>query len=394
MKFQVASNSLLQQLTAVNRIVNSKNALNILDNFLFSIEGQTLTITGSDQENVITATLPLIEVEGNGCVALNAKLLLDVLKELPGQPLTFIINDENFAVELKFAGGFANFMGVNGKEYPVLGNYQGESVSFSIPAQVVQKGIENTIFAASIDSVRPTMMGINWDICPLKEGAMEGQPDCRQPGIVFATTDTHKLVRYTNTESNPGVIASFIMPPKPAAILRSLITKDDDEIQVTVYDKNAIFRFATYTLGCRFINGMFPKYNKVIPRENPYLLTVDRLSLLAAARRAALFTSQASFLVKMVIEPETITLAGQDVDYSSQAEEKVPCSYSGEPMTIGFNANYLIDVLSNLKSDEVNIALSDPGRAAVFTPVQDNNDEGVVMLLMPMQVVDYSWSKD
>lgn len=389
MKFNVASKLLLQQLSAVSRIINSKNALSILDNFLLSVSNNVLTITGSDQENTITATVDVTEQEGEGRVAVNAKRLLDTLKELPGQPLEISVNDETFEVDIRFLNGHFVFMGVNGNEYPELGNYEGDAARFTIPAQIVQKGIDNTLFAASLETIRPTMTGVYWDICPLKEGAMEGQEDSKIPGIVFVTTDTHKLVRYTNTEANPGVSSSFIMPPKPAGILRNLISKDDADIEVEIYDKNATFRFATYTIACRFIIGRYPNYNRVIPRENPYKLNVDRVSLLTAARRVALFASQASFLVKMVIEQDSITLVAQDVDYSTAAEEKVSCVYEGEPMTIGFNANYLIDELNNIKCDEVKLTLSDPGRAGVFMPAEPKEGEDVVMLLMPMQVVDY-----
>ncbi len=383
MKFKVASTSFLQQLSAVNKIINGKNALSILDNFLLTVKDGILTITGSDQENTMTATLETLESEGEGCVAVNAKRLLEMLKEVSGQPLTFTIDSESgFRIDIDFTNGHFAFMGIDGREYPSLDVFSDEPKRFSLPASVVQKGVENTIYAAGTEIIRPVMTGVYWDICRVDaEGNMT-------PGITFVATDTHKLVRYINTEANPGITTSFIMPPKPANILRSLIGKEDGDVDVELYEKNATFRFGRYSLSCRFINGRYPDYNRVIPRENPFEMLVDRVSMLNAVRRMSLFASQASSLVKMRLGENEVELTSQDMDYSTAAEEKVACSYSGNSMVIGFNADYLIDVLGNLPGDTVRVRLSDPARPGIFMPEEAMENVDLLVLLMPMQVSD------
>ncbi len=387
MKFNVPSKTLQTQLTAVSKVINSKNALTILDNFLLSLQGDTLSITGSDSENTMIATIQVFDAEGEGLIAINAKRLLDVLKEVPGQPLTFVINDETKEVDIRFLNGHFNFMGIDGNEFPRKDESTEEKQTFSIPAAVVRKGLETTLFAVGTEAIRPIMTGVYWDICPMPENAAEGAEAL--PGITFVASDTHKLVRYINTESNPGLTASFIMPPKPAAILRALIAKEDGEIKVEMDSSSATFSIEGCSLSCRFIKGRYPNYNRVIPENNPFELTIDRISLLTAMRRVALFANTASSLVRLNIRQGEILLAAQDLDYSTSAEERLECDYQGNVMTIGFNATYMIEVLNNLQADTVVIRLSDPARPGIVLPLVQLEGEDVLMLLMPMQVMDY-----
>lgn len=382
MKFNVSSKALATQLAAVSKVINSKNALSILDNFLLTLQGDILSITGSDQENVMTATLEVFEAEGEGSVAVPSKRILDMLKEVPGQPLTFYINDDNKEIDIRFLNGHFNFMGIDGNEFPVQGEVRHETRRVTLPAEVVRRGLETTLFAVGTETIRPIMTGVYWDICPLDENE---QP---MPGITFVGTDTHKLVRYINTSVNPGLTFSFILPPKPAAILRSLIAKEEGEIDIEMDDKSAKFTIGTYTLSCRFINGRYPNYNRVIPTNNPFELTVDRVSLLNAMKRVSLFASSASSLVRMNIRPNELLLAAQDLDYTLSAEERVECEYEGNAMTIGFNATYMIEVLGNIPADTVVVRLSDPARPGIFVPLTDLEGENLLMLLMPMQVMD------
>lgn len=378
MKFKVTSTEFLQQLSAVGKIINGKNTLSILDNFLLSLEGNTLTITGSDQENTMTATIDCLEAEGAGSVAINAKRLIELLKEISGQPIEFNIDESNFHIDVDFLNGHFAFMATDGKEYPQLGVFDEEPARFTIPAHMIRKGIENSLFAAGTDIIRPIMTGLFWDICH------KNDDNTFIPGITFVASDTHKLVRYINTESNPGVTTSFIMPPKPAGIMRSIIAKEEGDVEVELYSKNASFRFGNYSLACRFINGRYPDYNRVIPRENPFELIVDRVSMLNAVRRMALFASQASSLVKMHLTAGNIDLTSEDTDYSTAAEEHVQCSYSGNEMEIGFNAEYLIEVLSNIPGDTVKICLSDPARPGIFTTEEKSENENLLILLLPI----------
>lgn len=374
MKFNVSGKALQQQLQAVSKVINSKNTLTILDNFLLTVEGETLTITGSDQENVMTASVEIMEVEGEGSIAISAKRLLDIFKEVSSQALTFYINDTTFEVDIKFLNGHFNFMGVNAAEYPSKMQHEQDTVEFRMPAFVAQKGIENTVFAASTDTIRPVMTGIFWDI--------------HESDITFVSSDTHKLVKYVNSECAPGLTASFIMPAKPANILRSIVGKDESEMIVRMDSRSATFIFSNYTLTCKFIKGNYPNYNRVIPTGNPFLLTIDRMSLLTAMRRVALFASAASSLVRLNIQPNEMLLSSQDLDYSTSAEERVACEYEGNAMTIGFNAQYMIEVLNNLKGNVVLVKLADPSLPGIFSPDEQPAGESTIILLMPMQVLD------
>lgn len=375
MKFNVPSKELHTQLQAVSKVINTKNAMSILDNFLFEVSGDRLHITGSDQENIMTASLEIMEVEGAGKFALNAKRLLDILKELPAQGLAFTVNEEQMDVDIRFSTGHFSLMGINGDEFPQAEKLGDDCRRLTMPASVVQKGIENTIFAVCADTLRPMMMGIYWDI--------------HNDDITFVSSDTHKLVRYINRELAPGFESSFIMPAKPAGILRGIIGKDDAEITVTIGEKNATFEVGAYTVTCRFINGNYPNYNRVIPADNPFSLTIDRTALLTAMRRVALFASMASGLVKFDILADRIHLSAQDVDYSVSAEEDIMCDYSGNPMTIGFKASFMIEVLNNMKGQTIVLKLSDPTRPGIFVPEEEQAGEDILMLLMPMQTFEY-----
>lgn len=381
MKFNVSSKALAAQLAVVGKVINSKNALSILDNFLFTLSGNTLSITGSDQENIMTATMEVFDAEGEGSIAVNSKRIMDMLKEVAGQPLTFYINDDNHEIDIRFLNGHFCFMGINGDEFPRAEESEKPN-TVKLPAQVVHSGLEATLFAVGTETIRPIMTGVYWDICPLDN---EESP---MPGITFVGTDTHKLVRYINTSVNPGLTFSFIMPPKPAAILRNLVAKEEGEVLIAMDDKSATFTIGDFSLSCRFINGRYPNYNRVIPADNPFELTVDRISLLTAMKRVSLFASTNSSLVRLNIHPDEVLLAAQDLDYTLSAEERVQCEYKGNSMTIGFNAVYMIEVLSNLQADTVVIRLSDPARPGIFVPLTNPEGEDVLMLLMPMQVLD------
>lgn len=374
MRFNVSGKALQTQLQAVSKVINSKNALAILDNFLLRVEDDKLFITGSDQENVMTATLEVMESDGNGEIAVNAKRLLEIVKEIANQPLTFYVNDNNKEIDIKFLNGHFNFMGVDAAEFPRKKDHEPDARVFSVPATVVLNGIENTLFAASTDPIRPIMTGIYWDIAP--------------ENITFVSSDTHKLVRYINRIAKPGLTDAFIMPAKPASIIRGILPKEEGEVIITKDSKSATFTFGDYTLSTRFIKGNYPNYNRVIPENNPFCLTVDRESLLNAMRRVALFASKASQLVKINIQPTELLLAAQDLDYGTCAEERVDCDYKGNSMTIGFNSVYMMEVLANLKDQTILVDLSDPARPGLFRPFTEPEGEEIVMLQMPMQVIE------
>lgn len=374
MRFNVSGKALATQLQAVSKVINAKNAMSILDNFLLSVKDNRLTITGSDQENVMSASIEIMESECDGEIAVNAKRLLNIVKEISGQPLTFYVNDDNKEIDIKFLNGHFNFMGVDAAEFPRLKDQEEERETFSLPANVVLNGIENTLFAASTDPIRPIMTGIFWDIFPDR--------------IVFVSSDTHKLVKYTNSTTNPGLETSFILPAKPAGIVRGLLSKEEGNIEIVKDSKSAKFKFGDYTLSTRFIKGNYPKYERVIPQDSPFHMVVDRETFLNAMRRVSLFASQASQLTKINVQPTEMLLAAQDLDYSTCAEERVDCEYKGNAMTIGFNSVYLIEVLSNLKGESIVVDLSDPARPGLFRPLTQDEGEDIVMLQSPMQVIE------
>lgn len=373
MKFNVAGKTFQQQLQAVSKVINSKNALSILDNFLLRVEGDRLYITGSDQENVLTASLDVMDSECDGSIAVPAKRLLEITKEISGQPLTFVINDDTKEIDIRFMNGHFNFMGVNADSYPQRREHEESARKFALSAEVVMKGIENTLFAVSPESVRPIMTGIYWDI--------------HEEDITFVSSDTHKLVRYINSQVKPGFEGSFIMPSKPANILKGIIGKEDEEINVVFDAKGATFSFGDYSLSCLFINGTYPNYNRVIPVENPFEMTVDRVSLLTALRRVSIFATKSSNLVVLTFGPGEVQLSAQDLDYGTSAEERVSCSYEGNNLTIGFNGSFMIEILNNLKCDTIVFRLSDPARPGIYMPLEQGEDENIVVIQMPMQVL-------
>ncbi len=374
MKFNVHGKTLQQQLSAVSKVVNAKNALSILDNFLLEVKDDSLFITGSDQETVMTARLEITNQGLDGKIAINAKRLMEVVKEVASFPLTFEIEETTGTVDLIFPGGHFAFMGVDAAEYPHSFETDDLSVEMIIPSEVIQRGLDFTLFAISTETIRPMMTGVYWDF--------------HENDITFVGSDTHKLVRYINSAYSPNRVTSFILPGKPAAILRSLLSKEIDTVKIRKDDKSAIFSFGDFRLGCRFVKGNYPNYNRVIPQDNPNELTVDRTSLLSAMRRVSLFASKASSLVKMTMEENSVMLQSQDLDYSTKADEHVACSYEGSPLSIGFNSVYMLEVLNNLPGDSIIVKLSDPGRPGLFMPFEQKENENVVMLQMPMQVIE------
>ncbi|MDE7381254.1 MAG: DNA polymerase III subunit beta [Muribaculaceae bacterium] len=374
MKFNISGKSFLSQLQAVSKVINAKNAITILDNFLLKLDGDILYITGSDSENVMTAKVEVMDSDGEGEVAIGAKRLLEIVKEVAAQPLSIELDEGNMLAKLTFPTGEFSFPAISGSEYPRKKEQEAEKIEMTIPASVLAKGIENTIFAVSQEMIRPIMTGIFFDIKP--------------ENITFVSSDTHKLVKYTNSTVAPGVELGFILPSKPAGIIRSCITKEDDEVKISADSKGAVFNFGTYEVSCRFIKGNYPPYNRVIPQDNPYKLVVDRETLLNATRRVSILANKASNLIRMAIGASAIELTSQDLDYSTAARESVMCDYEGNPMTIGFNSDYMKEVLSNLKGESIIVELSDPTRPGLFMPSEKEAGEEIVMLQMPMQVFE------
>lgn len=372
MKFNVQSKLLLNRLNAVSKVVSSKNAYAILDNFLFELQSDRLIVTGSDMETRLTTIIEVQNVEGLGKFALDVKRTINSLKELPDTALTFEINDETLAVKVTYQNGYYDAMALSGDEYPEKAANANDVKQFSLPSKSIASGIGHTLFAVGNDEMHPQFSGIFWDIMP--------------DMIVYVASDSHKLVRYRQTDVHPNFERQFILPSKPAAILASIIDRNSEEmVSITVDESSATFENCDFQLSCRFINGRYPRYNSVIPEDNPYTMAVERQTLLNAVRRVAVFANVGG-LVRLDLHPDHVVLTAQDVDHSTSAEETINCEYNGEPMNIGFKSADVIDVVNNIDSDGIFLKLLDPARAGVFLPSEQKAGEDLIVLQMPMMI--------
>jgi len=374
MKFVVSSTELLGHLQAISRVISSKNTLPILDNFLFNLSGNDLEITASDLESTLITRMKLENASGDGIIALPARILLDTLKEFSVQPLSFDINLDTMAVVITSENGKFNVVGQNGIDFPALPAIRKEKkFSFVINADVMLAGINKTLFATADDELRPVMGGI----------FIEASTD----RITYVASDAHKLVRYQRTDSHAEDNASFILPKKPASLLRNILPREEGAVTVEFDDKNAFFNLNDYKVVCRLVEGNYPNYNSVIPKNNPRKVTIDRVEFYNTLKRVSVFSNQASNLVKLQLKGNQAMVSAQDIDFSISAYEKIKCQYEGEDMEIGFKSVFLLEILANISSQDVMIELADPTRAGLFLPGEtENESEDLLMLLMPMMI--------
>lgn len=373
MNFIVSSTQLLNHLQAVSRVINSKNTMAILDNFLFDLNGNTLTITASDVETTMVTSLEVDSVSGEGKIAVDAKRLTSILKEFPEQPLTFNMDNTSFNVDIVSENGKFSVLGTNGDDFPQIQSLQDETCNVNLSAEALLQGVTKSIFATSSDELRPVMTGIFIEIA--------------QGKIKFVASDAHKLVCYSRADVQAESESSFILPQKPANLLKNILPKDDSPVKLSFDKKNAVVEFNKYKLVCRLIEGAYPNYQAVIPVDAPRKLTVDRIDLCNCLRRVSVFSNQASNLIKLSITANQLTVSAQDIDFSISAHERVKCQYEGEDMEIGFKSTFLIEILSNLNCNDVVVNLSDSTKAGTFVPLdQTSVDEDVLMLLMPMMI--------
>ena len=374
MKFIVSSTGLFSHLQAISRAINSKNSLPILDCFLLELIGGKLTITASDSETTLSTSLEVNEWSGDGRFAISSKTILDALKEIPEQPLTFDINMERLEVTVQYQNGQYNMMGQNADEYPQAPALNDAAVRVSLGADVLMTGVNRALFATGDDELRPVMNGVYFDITT--------------EDITFVASDGHKLVRNKTYAAKGDEKATFILPKKPATLIKNLLSKEQGDVQIGFDDRNAVFTMENYSMTCRLIEGRYPNYNSVIPQNNPHQATIDRLMFMSALRRVSVFSSASSSLIKLSLSSNQIKISAQDIDFSTSAEETMMCSYEGNPMSIGFKSTFLIDILNNMSSDEIVMELADPSRAGVIVPVEQEENEEVLMLLMPMMLND------
>ena len=370
MKFIVSSSYLLKQLQVLGSVINSSNTLPILDNFLFELDNNLLKVSASDLETTMTATLE-IDSKSQGSVAIPAKLLLDILKTFPEQPLTFTVED-NSTVEISSNSGKYAIAYAPGEEFPKAVLLDDSSKTI-VPAEVLATAVSKTIFAAGNDDLRPVMSGVFFQFSP--------------EGLIFVATDAHKLVKYARTDVKASQVADFIMPKKPLNILKGILGASDAEVAIEYNDSNATFSFENYVLTCRLIDGKYPNYEAVIPKENPNKLLINRVQFLNSVRRVAIFANKTTHQIRLKIAGTELNISAEDIDYSNKADERLTCDYQGDDMQIGFNSRFLTEMLNNLSSDEIQLEMSMPNRAGILTPV-DGLDEGetITMLVMPVML--------
>lgn len=374
MKFVVSSTELLSHLSALSKVISSKSTMPILDNFLFRISETELQITASDLESTLITSLELDNIEGEGAIAVPAKLLIDSLKEFPEQPLTFHIDVDSFNVEIFSDNGKFSIMGQNAGDFPEQPVLTAEGASsIEVNHMVLQKGIEKTLFATADDELRPVMNGIYVELSP--------------DYMSFVASDAHKLVRYRRMDAKAEFESSFILPKKPAGLLRNLLPKEEFDVKLEFDDKNAFVTLSNYRLICRLVEGNYPSYNSVIPTNNPNRMTIDRLNFLTTVKRVSVFSNQASNLIKLNINDNQLVVSAQDIDFSISAVERLNCEYEGDEIEIGFKSTFLQEILTNISSGDVAVEMSDPTRAGLMLPVEaDDEDEDMLMLLMPMMI--------
>ncbi len=374
MKFIVSTSTLLKQLQAIGGALSSNTVLPILENFLFEINDGQLTVSATDLQTTMTTTLA-VEAKENGKIAIPSKILLDTLKTFPEQPVIFTINDENFAIEMSAGDGKYKLSGENGEDFPKIPKVE-NAASLTVPASVLSEAITKTLFAVSTDELRPAMTGVYCQMSP--------------ENLTFVATDAHKLVRYRRRDAKADVANSFILPKKALNLLKSSLPAEDMNVNIEYNNTNAFFSFNNINLICRLIDEKYPDYEAVIPVNNPNKLTIDRTLLLNCLRRVAIFSNKTTHQVRLKITGSELQISAEDLDFANEAFERLSCQYEGEDIEIGFNARFLVEMLSNLSTEEVILEMSTPNRAGILLPVSTDNNEEVLMLVMPVMLNSYA----
>ena len=374
MRFTLSSSALSSKLSALSKVINSKNALPILGDFVFDIQGQDLNLTASDSENTMRTTVMLTESDGDGRFAIGNHDLLEAVKGFSEQPITFDVNFEQSIVKISYQNGLFSLPIENADEYPIPQSVSDSANTIYIPNAILTENINRSVFATAQDELRPVMNGIYFDLTS----------DC----LAVVASDGHKLVRNKIFSVKSDTPASFILPKKPANLLRNMLGKDGGDVLIRFDERNAEINYGDGTIQCRLIEGRYPNYNSVIPQNNNNELQIDRLGLLAALRRVQPFANNSSNLIRFHVEGSVLQLDAEDYDFSKTATERMSCDYNGQPMSIGFKGSSFIEILSNFDCPEVIIKLADPSRAGLVLPSEQPENQDVLMLMMPMLIND------
>ena len=374
MRFTVSSTALSSRLAALSRVINSKNSLPILGDFLFEISGNNLCLTASDSENVMKTSMEITEPDGDGRFCVGNHDLLEAVKGFSEQPITFDVNYTENIAKISYQNGMFSLPIENADEYPQAQSINEGANVINISSELLYANINRSIFATAQDELRPVMNGIYFDLTP--------------DSLAIVASDGHKLVRNKNFSIKSETPAAFILPKKPATLLKNVLSKDTGDVIVKFDERNAEITFTDGCLTCRLIEGRYPNYNSVIPQNNPNQLTIDRRALIGAIRRVLPFASESSQLIRFHLEAGKLELSSEDIDFATSAREEIPCEYNGQTMNIGFKGSSISEILNNMESDDINIELADPSRAGIIVPAEQPEDEDILMLIMPMLLND------
>jgi DNA polymerase-3 subunit beta len=370
MKFIVSTTSLLKSLQTISGVINSSSVLPILEDFLFEIKGGKLNVFATDLETSMSTELK-VEAKDEGRIAIPARILLDTLKTLPEQPLTFKVDPKTFGIEITSETGRYKLSGESPDDFPKIP--QPEAVTeINIPASALGRAIAQTLFAVSNDDLRPAMTGVLFQVAP--------------DGMTFVSTDAHKLVRLKRSDVKASMAAQFIVPKKALGLLKGTLPANESGVNVSYNKSNAFFTFENTKLICRLIDANYPDYNAVIPQNNPNKLTINRLEFQNALRRISIYSNKTTYQVVLSIAGSELKISAQDLDFSNEANERLTCSYEGNDMEIAFNARFLVEMLGVLSSNDIEIELSTPTRAGVLRPVEKDENEDLLMLVMPVMI--------
>lgn len=379
MKFIINSLLFSKQIQSISGIITNSNTVPIINCFHFHLDESQLTVRTTDLETTLIAKIDVdaASLEGVLDIAVPSKLLLDIVKNLDDVPLTFSALDENYGITIASGEGKYRLAGMNPETFPKIPETK-ETTSITIPGQVLSNAIGKTAFAASTDEMRPQMSGI---LCDMDE-----------EGVTFVATDAHKLVRYRRHDITCSNATSLILPRKPVTTMKSIIAarKEDCEVTMEYNSTNAFFSFGNYYVVCRLVDGKYPNYDAAIPKENPNHLTIDRNSFLNTLRRVGLFANQASHQVRLAMQEHEVVVSAEDLEFSNEASEKLPCSYEGEPMEIGFSAKFLAEMVQNMDTEQILVEMSHPSRAGILKPIypEENKEEELLMLVMPVMLAN------
>jgi len=374
MKFIVSSSALLKQLSAINGVITTNPVVPILENFLFEVQEGKLIITASDLQTSIITTLD-VEAKENGNIAVPAKILLETLRNLPEQPVTFTIDEATYNVEISSDNGHYRLAGENATDFPKIPVVE-DGHLLEMSSEILAHAVGNTIFATSTDELRPAMTGVYLNL--------------NGNGSTFVATDGHRLIRYKRLDiGSPEAKSSMIIPRKALSLLKATLPGDNASVQVQFNTSNAFFSFNNIKMICRLIDERYPDYENVIPTNNDNHMTINRLEFLSSLKRIAIYSNKTTHQVRLKITGSELQISAEDLDFSNEATETLVCEHDGQDIEIGFNARFLIEMLSNLDAKEVVLQMSAPNRAGILVPKEKVENEDILMLVMPVMLNNY-----